>query len=249
MSGHSKWATIKRAKGANDAKRGKLFTKLSMAITIAVKQSGNIADPSGNPRLRLAIDTARAANMPKDNIDRAIQRAAGKDATEMEEVIYEGFGPGGFSVIVEAVTDKKQRTTPEIKNLFEKNGGNMGNQGSVSYQFQQNGLITVEKNGASIDDIFLTAADAGAEDMEEAGEEILIYTKPEDLGRVRDSLTNEGLKVISAELMRKAVTTIALHDIEQARKAMAFIEKFEDLDDVQKVYANYDIPEEIGNAL
>jgi YebC/PmpR family DNA-binding regulatory protein len=249
MSGHSKWATIKRAKGANDARRGKLFTKLSMAITIAVKQGGNIADPSGNPRLRLAIDTARAANMPKDNIDRAIQRAAGKDATEMEEVIYEGFGPGGFSVIVEAVTDKKQRTTPEIKNLFEKNGGNMGSQGSVSYQFQQNGLITVEKNGASIDDVFLTAADAGAEDMEEAGDEILIYTKPEDLGRVRDSLTSEGLKVISAELMRKPVTTIALSDIEQARKAMAFIDKFEDLDDVQKVYANYDIPEEIGNAL
>lgn len=249
MSGHSKWATIKRAKGANDAKRGQLFTKLSLAITIAVKQGGMVTDPSGNPRLRLAIDTARAANMPKENIDRAIQRAAGKDATEMEEVIYEGFGPGGFSIIVEAVTDKKQRTTPEIKNLFEKNGGNMGNPGSVSYQFQQNGLVTVEKNGKTLDDVFLAAADAGAEDMEEAGDEILVYTKPEDLGKVRDTLSTEGFSVKSAELMRKPVTTVSLNDIEQARKALNFIEKIEDMDDVQKVYANYDIPEEIGNAL
>ncbi len=249
MSGHSKWATIKRAKGANDAKRGKLFTKLSMAITIAVKQGGGVADPSGNPRLRLAIDTARSANMPKDNIDRAIQRAAGKNANEMEEVTYEGFGPGGFSLIVEAITDNKQRTTPEMKSTFEKNGGTMGNQGSVSYQFQQNGLITVEKNGKSIDDIFLQAADAGAEDMEEAGEEILIYTKPEDLGHVRDTLLGSGMVVKSAELMRKPVTTVALSDIEQARKAINFIEKIEDMDDVQKIYANYDIPEEIGNNL
>jgi YebC/PmpR family DNA-binding regulatory protein len=249
MSGHSKWATIKRAKGANDAKRGKLFTKLSNAITIAVKQGGGIGDPATNPRLRLAIDTARAANMPKDNIDRAIQRAAGKNAAEMEEVTYEGFGPGGFSIIVEAITDNKQRTTPEMKNIFEKNGGNMGSVGSVSYQFQQNGLVVVNKGAQSLDDIFLIAADLGAEDMEEAGEEILIYTKPEDLGRVRDNLGGQGIVIKTAELSRRPMTTIALDDLEKARKAMLFIEKIEDLDDVQKVYANYDIPEEVGNSL
>ncbi len=245
MSGHSKWSTIKRQKGANDAKRGQLFTKLAKAITIAVGQGGGVADPNTNPRLRLAVDAARAANMPKDNIDRAIQRAIGKQAAEMEEVTYEGFGPGGFCVIVEAITDNKQRTTPEVKSKFDKLGGNMGAQGSVAYQFEQKGLISVSLNGNSFDEIFLIAADAGAEDMEEAGDEVLIYTRPEDLGKVRDAILQNKLAVKNAEIIRKPLTIIQITDTDVAQKAISFTEKLEEMDDVQKIYANYDIADDI----
>jgi YebC/PmpR family DNA-binding regulatory protein len=245
MSGHSKWSTIKRQKGANDAKRGQLFTKLSMAITLAVKEGGGVSDPNGNPRLRLVVDAARAANMPKDNIDRAIQRAVGKQASDVTEIVYEGFGPGGFSIMVEAVTDNKQRTTPIIKSTFEKNGGTIGNPGSVAYQFEQKGQVIVVKNGISLDDIYLIAADGGAEDVEEAGEEVVVYTKPEDLGKVRDSLTLHGLSVTEASLIRKPTVITAIADIITAEKALSFLEKIEDLDDVQRVYANFDIPEEL----
>jgi YebC/PmpR family DNA-binding regulatory protein len=247
MSGHSKWSTIKRQKGANDAKRGQLFTKLSMAITLSVKEGGNVTDPSGNPRLRLAIDAARAANMPKDNIDRAIQRAVNKQAGDMAEVVYEGFGPGGFSIMVEAVTDNKQRTTPIVKSTFEKNGGTIGNPGSVSYQFEQKGQVIVQKNGTSLDAIYMIAADVGAEDLEEVDDEVVIYTKPEDLGKVRDTLMGESLKVIDAALIRKPLTLTSITDEEKARKALLFLEIIEELDDVQKVYANVDIPDELIN--
>src|SRR5436190_1731716 len=145
MSGHSKWATIKRQKGANDIKRGQLFTKLSKAITIAVRQGGGVGDPDSNFRLRLAVEAARTANMPKENIERAIARASGKQDNDLEEGLYEGFGPGGFSVIVESLSDNKQRTVSEVKNVFEKNGGNIGSQGSVQYQFDKKGMITVDK--------------------------------------------------------------------------------------------------------
>lgn len=245
MSGHSKWSTIKRQKGANDAKRGQLFTKLANAITIAVRQGGGVGDPSSNPRLRLAIDTARGANMPKDNIDRAIQRAISKQAGEMEEVTYEGFGPGGFSIIVEAITDKKQRTTPEVKSKFDKLGGSMGTPGSVAYQFQQKGLITVSPNGTAIDDIFLIAADSGAEDLEEAGSEVLIYTRPEDLAKVRDALLKNNIEVKNAEFIRKPITIVEITDAEAAQRAVSFTEKLEELDDVQKVYANYEIADDV----
>ncbi len=249
MSGHSKWSTIKRQKGAADAKRGQLFTKLSKAITIAVGQGGGVTDPNSNPRLRLAVDTARSANMPKDNIDRAIQRAAGKQVNEMEEVVYEGFGPGGFSIIIEAITDNKMRTTPEVKNRIEKLGGRVGTQGSVSYQFAQKGLVSIDKNGHTLDDIFLMSADAGADDIEEAGEEILIYTKPDDLAKVRDSLLQQGLIVKNAEFIRKPLTLVEISDQETAEKAISFIEKLEELDDIQKIYANFDIPDEIGKQI
>lgn len=245
MSGHSKWATIKRQKGANDAKRGVLFTKLSKAITIAVQQGGGIADPEGNFRLRLAIEAARAANMPKENIERAISRAGGKDAASLEEGLYEGFGPGGFSVIVEALTDNKQRTVSDVKVVFDKNGGSLGNQGSVQYQFAKKGMITVEKGDKSIDDIFFVAADSGAEDVEEAGDEVLIYTLPEDLAKVRNSLIEEGFTVKTAEQTWKPIVIHTISDKAMAEKALSFLEKLEDLDDVQKVYANFDIPEEV----
>lgn len=242
MSGHSKWSTIKRQKGATDAKRGQLFTKLSNAITIAVRQGGG-SDPASNPRLRLAVDMARSANMPKDNIERAIQRAVSKQAGEMSEVLYEGFGPGGVSIMVEAITDNKQRTTPEIKNAFDKSGGSLGVPGSVGYQFEQKGQITVAKDARSLDDIFLMAAESGAEDVEEIEDEVIIYTSPEALGKVRDDLIASGIEVRGAELIRKPIVVKMLEDKNDVEKLFSFLEKLENMDDVQKVYANYDIPD------
>ncbi len=245
MSGHSKWATIKRQKGVNDQKRGLQFTKLANAITIAVRQGGGTVDPGMNFKLRLAIDAARAANMPKENIERAIQRAAGKMSADVVEAKYEGFGPGGFSVIVETVSDNKMRTVAEIKNLFDKNGGTIGTPGSVSYQFQQRGIITVAKEGRSVDDIFLVAADGGAEDVEEAGDAVLIYSKPEELARVRDRIVEDGYSVQGAELTWMPTVNTRIEDRQTAQKALAFLEKLEELDDVQKVYANFDIPDHL----
>lgn len=245
MSGHSKWATIKRQKGANDAKRGQLFTKLSKAITIAVQQGGGSSDPAMNFKLRLAIDAARAANMPKDNIDRAIQKASGAQTDNLEEVLYEGFGPGGFSVVVEGLTDNKVRTVAEVKNIFNKSGGSMGAQGSVMYQFEKKGVITVEKENKSLDDIFLIAADHGADDIEDADSEVLLYTKGEDLAKVRDAILSEGLQVKGAELILRPVVISAITSKEEAEKALGFVEKLEDNDDVQKVYVNFDIPDEL----
>ncbi len=244
MSGHSKWSQIKRQKGVSDNKRGQAFTKLANAITLAVRQGGGVADPASNFRLRLMVEKARAINMPKENIERAIARASGKQANEMESIVYEGFAPGGVGVIIEATTDNKMRTGPEIKNCIEKNGGTMAAQGAVSYQFEQKGVIMAEKNGKSLDDIFLLAADAGAEDVEEVGEEVLIYTKPEDLAKVRDGL-GEGIKVTEAELTRKPTISVQIEDGVVAQKVIAFIDKLESLDDVQKVYANFDISEDI----
>lgn len=245
MSGHSKWKTIKRQKGVKDAKRGAIFTKHSNAITVAVKQGGNIADPEGNFKLRLAIEAARADNMPKENIDRAITKAAGKDGVNLEEAVYEGFGPGGFSVVVEAFTDNKQRTVAEVKNAFEKNGGTMGAQGSVMYQFERKGVITIAKKEKSSDDIFAIAVDSGAEDVEEAGDEALIYSKPEDLAKVRSYLAGKGITIQNAELVYNPIVLFPITDKTIAEKAVAFLEKLEELEDVQKVFANFDIPDAI----
>ncbi len=243
MSGHSKWAQIKRQKGKEDAKRGQTFTKFSNAITIAVRQGGGITDPEQNFRLRLAIEKARSVNMPKDNIERALRRDQGKLAgEEFEEVVYEGFGPGGIAIIVEAATDNKKRTTPEVKSIFEKHGGTLGAQGSVVYQFQRKGLITVKKQNHTTDDIFLLAADAGAEDIENVGEEVLIYTKPDELSQVKQALEG-ALTIVDAELIRKPLNTVSVTDRQTARKILSFLERLESLDDVQKVYANFDIPD------
>lgn len=243
MSGHSKWATIKRQKGANDAKRGLLFTKLSKAISIAVQQGGGVTDPEGNFRLRLAVEAARNANMPKENIERAIQRASNKQEAQVEEGLYEGFGPGGFSVIVETLTDNKQRTVAEVKTTFDKNGGNLGAQGSVLYQFEKKGVITVGKDSKTLDDIFFIAADSFGEDVEEVEDDVLIYTKPEDLGKARDALAEQGLMIKGAELVWKPTMTTPITDKAVAEKALQFMDKLDFLDDVQKVYANFDIPD------
>ncbi|MBP9719011.1 MAG: YebC/PmpR family DNA-binding transcriptional regulator [Candidatus Levybacteria bacterium] len=241
MSGHSKWSQIKRQKGVADVKRGHAFTKLGLAITIAVKAGGGITDPNQNFRLRLEIEKARMANMPKENITRAIERGVGKgDKGELSEVVYEGFAPHGISIIVEAVTDNKQRTTPEVKSLFDKNGGTLGVPGSVAYQFSQMGVIVAPKNGKSFDDLFLLAADHGVVDVEDSGEEVVLYTNPSDLAKIKESL-KDILDISSAELIRKPNSPIVIADKEVAEKIIQFIERLENHDDVQKVYSNFDI--------
>jgi len=238
MSGHSKWATIKRQKGVNDQKRGKTFTKLGNAITIAVKQGGGIGDPASNFRLRLAIDIARGENMPKENIERAIKRATEKDATDFQEVIYEGFAPGGVSVMVEAATDNPMRTTSEVKSIFNKANASFGQPGSVSYQFKHIGRIIAKKGSKSFDDLFTIALELGAEDIEEVGDEVFIYTSLQTLSKIKDGLTVAGMEVVEAELIREPVVTVAVEEEDKLTKIENFVNTLEELDDVQKVYTN-----------
>lgn len=239
MSGHSKWATIKRAKGAADAKRGLAFTKLSNAITIAVKQGGGIADPAQNFKLRLAVEAARVSNMPKENIERAINRAAVKGEGILEEVMYEGFAPQGVAIIVEAATDNVQRTSAEIKNVFNKSNASFGQPGSVSYLFKHVGKIIVAKEGKTFDDLFAIVVESGAEDIEEGIEDrCIIYTESTSLSKVKDMLTAKGLKVEDVELIRKPINTIPLSDATKKQQIFDFIHKLEEMDDVQKVYSN-----------
>lgn len=245
MSGHSKWSTIKRQKGVADAKRGAVFTKLANAITIAVREGGG-GDPTSNFKLRLVMDTARAVNMPKDNMERAIDRGLGKGgAAAIETVVYEGYGPGKVAVIVEAATDNRNRTLPEVRGTFEKDGGTFATPGAVSWMFSDVGLLTLNKNGKTFDEIFDIAADCGAQDVEDAGDLVEVYTKPADVEKVKNLLVEKGLNVASAELFKKPTTTVAIADKALAEKVLAFVEKLEDLDDVQKVYANFDIPENL----
>ncbi len=235
MSGHSKWSTIKRQKGVADAKRGQLFTKLSSAITIAAKQGA--PDPVSNFKLRIAIDKARAANMPKDSIERAIEKAGGHDAQDVVELTYEGFGPGGVSFIVETVTDNKQRTFSEVKNVFDKTGGHLGGQGSVMYQFGHVGEITVKKGTKDMDELLEIAMNSGAEDVEDAGDAAFFYTSANSLFEVKKALDESGLTVESAELTYKPTSTISVSpEVEQ--QVFGLIEKLENLDDVQKVSTN-----------
>ena len=238
MSGHSKWSSIKRDKGVNDQKRGKIFTKLANAITIAVKTGGGIGDPASNFRLRLIMDTARAANMPKENIERAIKRAASKDVGDFTEVVYEGFALGGVSVIVEAATDNTMRTTSEVKSIFNKAGASFGQPGSVAYQFKHVGRIVTNKNEKSFDDIFSLAVDLGVEDIEEVGDEVFVYTPLQELAKVKDALVAAGVEVIEAELIREPIMTVAVEDQDKITRIENFINTLEDLDDVQKVYTN-----------
>ncbi len=238
MSGHSKWATIKRQKNVTDIKRGLTFTKLSNAITIAVKQGGGITDIESNFRLRLAVEKAQEATMPKENIQRSIDRAAGKLGGVMEEVVYEGFAPFGVSLMIEAASDNSQRTTSEIKNIFNKEGGNFGKPGSVAYQFKQVGKIIVKKEGKTFDQIFEIALDAGAEDILEGEEGYVIYTQASDVSSVRNKLSEKEVQISSTDLIRIPLTMVSLADKEQYDRVINFIHKLEDLDDVQKVYSN-----------
>ncbi len=241
MSGHSKWSTIKRAKGVTDAKRSVAFTKVAREISVAARQGGG--DPDANYRLRLAIEKARSVNMPADNIKRSIDKAVGGgDGEQFEEIVYEGYGPGGVAILVEAATDNRNRTAAEVRSMFSKAGGQLASSGAVAWQFEPRGLITVA--GGDPDDVALLAIDAGAEDVDTTSVPLEIYTAPHDLEAVRSALEAAGVAVESAESAMIARQTVEL-DVARARQAIRLVELLEDLDDVQRVTANFDIPEEV----
>lgn len=244
MSGHSKWSTIKRQKGVKDQKRGQIFTKLSYAISTAIREGGGVSDPASNYRLRLAIDDAKSANMPKENINRAIDRATGKSEEEIQEILFEGYGPLGISIIVETLTDNRQRTVSEVKNVFDKNGGNLGVSGSVLYQFDKKGIIVLDKGSKSLEDIFLIAAGFDAEDVEDNETDVIIYTKSENFATVRDKLANSQLIIKQAHLTWVPINYINISRLEDAKRVLKFINIIESLDDVQAVYANIKIDRE-----
>jgi len=246
MSGHSKWATIHRDKAVADHKRGKIFTQLGRAITVAVREGGGISDPSSNFRLRIAIEKARAASMPKDNIKRALQRAQGKlGGSQFENITYEGYGPHQIGIIVECVTDNHQRTGQEVKNIFNKNGGSLARPGAVSYQFEKVGFLTVGKSGDSQELILEIMDIDGVIDVKEARDAIEIYTQADKLEEVKVDLESNNFQVTSAELNLKPKVTVPITQEGKAKKVLDFIDKLKELDDVQKVFANFDIKDGI----
>ncbi len=248
MSGHSKWSTIKHKKGAADAKRGKLFSKLSRAIMVAAKEGGG--DPATNLALQNAIEKARSYSMPKDNIERAIAKGTGEggDGSTFETVVYEGYGPDGVAVLVEALTDNRNRTASDVRHLFTKHGGNLGATGAVAWQFERRGIVLVASD-ADEDDLVLAAAEAGADDVERDGEVFQVSSAPDQLAAVRAALEEEGFTIESAELSMVPKVTVAIADEATARKVVRLVEGLEDSDDVQDVYANFDIPESVLEAV
>ena len=243
MSGHSKWSTIKRQKGVNDSKRSAMFTKVAREIAVAARAGGG--DPDANYRLRLAIDKARSINMPAENIRRSIEKATGGgDEVQYEEIVYEGYGPGGVAVLVEAATDNRNRTAAEVRSIFAKTGGQLAGSGAVAWQFEARGLITVAHLGADPDEVALAAIDAGAADVDTEADPIEIYTEPSELLGVRKALEAAGVSVEDAESAMIAKQTVTL-DADHVRKALRLVDLLEDLDDVQRVTTNVDIPEEL----
>lgn len=252
MSGHSKWSTIKRAKGVADIKRGLTFTKVANAITIATKSSGS-GDPNSNPRLRVAMDAAKAVNMPRDNVQRAIDRGLSKfPGQNVEELTFEGFGPSKVAFLVEGVTDNKLRTLQEVKNIFERGGGSLAGQGSVTYMFDRVGEIRVMGGEKSKDEEMLELIDLGAEDVEDFEEDgieasprgerkYLVYVQSPQLNTMGNKITQAGYRVESQELVYKPTVLVEIKDKEKADKVLEFVEKLEELDDVQKVYANFEV--------
>jgi YebC/PmpR family DNA-binding regulatory protein len=242
MSGHSKWATIKRQKGVNDAKRGAAFTKLGHQLAIAARGG---TDPTHNSALAMAIDKAKAANMPLANIERSIQRAADKSAAQLEHAMYEGYGPGGVAVLVEVATDNKNRTLPEVRTAFSKTGGNMAEQGSVAFQFSHKGVVRLRGTG---DELELQAIEAGAEDVFEETEtgETVVYTVPTELAKVRDSLKDAGAEVVDAELTYVPNSTMEISDPETARKIIRLMDALDDLDDVTSTHTNFELADSLN---
>jgi YebC/PmpR family DNA-binding regulatory protein len=244
MSGHSKWSTIKRKKAAQDAKRGKIFTKLIKEITVAAREGGG--DPEANPRLRLAIDNAKSANMPWENIERAIKKATGElEGTTFYDMVYEGYGPSGVAILVESLTDNKNRTAAEIRHLFNKYGGNLGENGSVAWMFEKKGVITVQKDGLTEDDLMELVLDKGAEDIQDEEEFFEVSTPVEQFEDVRRAIADQGLKIENASLQWIANNLIPVNG-ENAEKVMKLIEALEDSDEVQNVYSNADLQEEVS---
>lgn len=242
MSGHSKWATIKHAKGAADAKRGQMFTKFIKEISIAARMGGG--DPNGNPRLRTAILKARAANMPKDNIERAIKKGTGElGGANYEELLYEGYAPGGVAVLVEVLTDNKNRAAANVRNLFSKNGGNLGATGSVAYMFNRKGVIEYDAEVVSEEQLMEEGLEAGAEDIQADGGIITVTTDPNDFATVLETLQGKGFESVSAGISMVPDTYMAV-DAETTRKVLKMVERIEEDDDVQNVYTNIDIPDD-----
>lgn len=242
MSGHSKWSTIKREKGAKDAARGAAFTKLGNAIAMAARSG---TDPEMNFALRLAIDKAKAANMPSANIQRAIDRIKDKSAAQLQEILYEGYGPGGTAILVECATDNTNRTYPEVRLAFSKHGGNIAEKGSVVFQFEHKGMIRVKGSG---DDTLMAALDAGAEDVQDEDGESVVYTVNTDLAKVRDALRDGGIEVLDAELTYVPKTTVEISDAATAGKIMRLMDALDDIDDVTNTHVNFDIPEALLEA-
>jgi YebC/PmpR family DNA-binding regulatory protein len=244
MSGHSKWNTIKRKKGAVDAKRGNVFTKIIKEITLAARLGGS--DPEGNARLRQAIMAAKDENMPKENIDRAIKKGVGgtEGSAGYEEVVYEGYGPGGVAVLVEVMTDNKNRTVAEVRHIFSKHGGNLGENGCVSWIFEKKGSLLFDKKGVNEDDLMELALDSGAEDVREEENEFEVITDPGLFEQVKKALDCKNVKYIKAQVTMIPQTTVRL-EAEKALQMLKLMEKLEDNDDVQNAYANFDIPDDI----
>ncbi len=238
MSGHSKWSTIKREKGAKDAKRGAVFTKIGNQIAIAARSG---ADPTMNASLAMAIEKAKQANMPVANIQRAIDRVADKNAAQLEEATYEAMGPGGVGIIIETATDNKNRTFPEVRNALTKNGGRIADAGSVMFQFTRKGVINVAANG---EEALLTVLDAGAEDANEEGDELIVFTDQKDLAKVRTAIVESGLVVTSAELQYVPNASIPVEEAEQAGKVLKLLDALDDLDDVTNVHTNAELNDE-----
>jgi YebC/PmpR family DNA-binding regulatory protein len=244
MSGHSKWSTIKHKKGAADAKRGKIFTRLIKEMTVAARLGGG--DVEGNPRLRAAVAEAKASNMPKDNIERAIKRGTGEiEGAQYEEMLYEGYGPGGVAVLVEALTDNGNRTTPEIRRVFEKNGGNLGTPGSVKFQFDKKGYFAIEKGAVSEEKLMDVALEAGADDLQTDDADVFeIYTSTESFEAVRQALEANKIATVEAKLDMIPSTYVAVDEV-KAKAMMRLLEMLDDHDDTQNVYSNFDIPAEM----
>ncbi len=248
MSGHSKWSSIKHKKGAADAKRGQLFSKLSRAIIVAAREGG--PDPEGNSALATAIQKARDNSMPKDNIERAVARGsgAGADGQTYEQIAYEGYGPNGVAVLVEALTDNRNRTSAEVRHIFAKHDGNLGTSGSVAWLFERRGLVLVDADRADEDDVMLAAAEGGADDVGREGSSFQVTSPPEALPTVRKALEAAGIPVESADLTMLPKTTVEIEDEASARKLLRLMDALEDNDDVQDVYANFDMPERVLEA-
>jgi YebC/PmpR family DNA-binding regulatory protein len=249
VSGHSKWSSIKHKKGAADAKRGKLFSKLSRAIIVAAREGG--PDPAGNLALANAVEKARSYSMPKETIERAIARGSGtdSDAQAFETVVYEGYGPNGVALIVEALTDNRNRTASEVRHAFDKNDGNLGGSGAVSWLFERRGVVLVDAGRADEDELTLAAAEGGADDVTRDGSTFQVTSAPEALVSVREAIEAAGIPIESAELTMVPKTTIEVADESAAKKVLRLMDALEENDDVQDVYANFDIPEQVLEAV
>lgn len=248
MSGHSKWSTIKRKKGAIDAKRGKIFTKLIKEITVAARMGGG--DPDANPRLRTAVLAAKSENMPKDNIERAIKKGTGDlEGVNYEEILYEGYGPGGVAVLVETMTDNKNRTVADVRHYFSKSGGNLGESGCVAWMFDKKGVIVVGKDAISEDELMELALEAGAEDVIEEDATFQVITAPEDFNQVVENIEKAELQHLEASISMVPKNTVDVSEEKTARSLMKLLENLDDHDDVQKVHANFDISDELMEEL